>query len=306
MSSTVQSVPLVRSGGALARLGAYVELTKPRISVLVLATVFVGGYLASWGQPKWDLLLHAILGTALVAASASAVNQWMERQRDARMPRTASRPLPSGRLTSGEALGFAAITGLVGVPYLLWMVGGAPAGLALLTWVLYVLVYTPLKPRTAMNTAVGAVPGALPVLIGWTAVGAPLSLGALALFMVLFLWQFPHFMAIAWLYRDDYRAGGMKMISVVDPSGQRSGWQAVTAALAVLMASMVPAVLAHMALPTGAALPYAAVALLLGSLQLAASLRFMLRIDDSSARSLLRMSLIYLPALLLALTLIVH
>ena len=151
------------------------------------------------------------------------MNQWMERHRDARMPRTAKRPLPSGRLSGSEVVAFAAVTAAAGllVHAAVWAIP-RPA-VALLTWVLYVLVYTPLKSRTAMNTAVGAVPGALPVLIGWTATGEPLSLGAPSLFMIVFLWQFPHFMAIAWLYRDDYRAGGMKMITVVDPSGRPRG-----------------------------------------------------------------------------------
>jgi len=185
-----------------ARVRDYVELTKPRIAVLELVVVAASAVVATWGQPDPLIVVHAMVGTLLVAASASAANQWLERFRDARMTRTADRPLPSGRLAAWEALTFSAVTLLAGGVYLGCLVNASALGWALATWLVYVLAYTPLKTVSAANTAVGAVAGALPVLIGWTATGQPIDARAAALVLVLFLWQFPHFMAIAWLYRD--------------------------------------------------------------------------------------------------------
>src|SRR5262245_53512413 len=224
----------------LGRVADYIELTKPRIAVLELVVVLAAGIVATWGQPNPLLLAHAMFGTLLVASSASAFNQWLERRPDARMARTASRPLPAGRLSGGESLVFAVICLFAGVSYLTWLVNLTCAACALLTWAIYVLAYTPLKKTSALNTAVGAVAGALPVLIGWTAVGGPLDARAVALFLTLFLWQFPHFMAIAWLYRRDYSQAGYKMLTVVEPTGRRAGRQAAVAALALIPVSMVP------------------------------------------------------------------
>ena len=238
------SMPIAghRSSPERTRAAAdYVELTKPKIAVLVLVTVAVAAFVASWGPPDGWLLLHTLVGTALVAASASALNQWLERDTDALMVRTADRPLPAGRLSGGQVLTFrcrhdrrwASV-------YLAACVGLLTAALGLLTWAMYVVVYTPLKRRTPANTAVGAVAGALPVLMGWTAVGAPLDLRAWSLFLIVFLWQFPHFMAIAWIYRRDYDGAGLKMLSTVDPSGMRAGVQAIMAALVLVPVSLVP------------------------------------------------------------------
>jgi protoheme IX farnesyltransferase len=192
---------------------------------------------------------------------------------------------------------FGATTLATGCVALALWVNVTTAAVTLVTWALYVCVYTPLKRRSVTNTAVGAVAGAMPVLVGWTLLGKPLDLEAAALFVVVFLWQFPHFMAIAWIYRREYAAAGMKMLSVVDASGRRAGAQAVLAALAIVPVSLVPAW--HLIEPG-----YFAGALLLGVGQLACAAAFLLRRDDTSARRLLRASLVYLPALLLLLLLV--
>lgn len=277
----------------------YLELTKPKIAVLELVVVLAAGFVATWGQPQPLVLLHAMLGTLLVAASASAANQWLERRIDARMQRTADRPLPAGRLSSGEALAFSLLLLASGTVYLALLVNWSSVAWALATWAMYVLLYTPLKTVSTANTAVGAVAGALPVLIGWTATGAAIDARALALTLVLFLWQFPHFMAIAWLYRRDYSLAGHRMLTVVDPSGRRAGWQAVVAALALVPVSVVP-VLATAGL--GSAL-YAASAVGLGLGYLLLAGLFWRRTDDASARLLLKGSLAYLPTLLAMLSL---
>ncbi|MEM8945621.1 MAG: heme o synthase [Planctomycetota bacterium] len=281
-----------RGGAVLARLADYLELTKPRIIVLEL---IVAGAAACLAMPRGldsMAILHALFGTALIAASASIANQWWERVNDARMPRTANRPLPSGRVSSAEAVALATLTLVIGVAWLITKTNLLTAGLGLASWIVYVLIYTPLKTRTSFNTAVGAVAGAIPILMGWTATGAPITLTALALAGVLFLWQFPHFMAIAWLYRRDYATAGHKMLPVVDPSGLRSGAQAVYAAALLIPVSLIPAIL-----PTsGSPLIYLAWALALGAIQLALAVRFALVRDDVSARHLLRSTLLYLPA----------
>jgi protoheme IX farnesyltransferase len=283
-------------GGLLARVADYVELTKPRIAVLVLVTVVVSMSVAGWGLPNGMVMLHTLLGTTLVAASASALNQWLERDSDARMPRTENRPLPGGRLTSKQVAWFGAITIVLGTLQLALVVRPLTALLGLATWATYVWVYTPLKSRSSVNTVVGAVAGALPVLMGWSAV-APINLPALALFAIVFLWQFPHFMAIAWLYRREYAQAGMQMLTVVDPSGIRAGAQAVVTALWLVPISLLP-VLLHVA---GGV--YFAWALAAGVAQLACAVAFLAKLDETSARRLLLASLVYLPSLMLLLML---
>lgn len=280
---------LVR-GNRLARVGDYVELTKPRIVAMELVTVVVAAHLASpWGIQPW-VLMHTVLGAALVAASAGAFNQWWEQSADARMVRTADRPLPSGRLSTSQVILFGGVTLVVGSIDLIVSVGWTTAGVALATWLVYVLAYTPLKSRSPLNTAVGAVSGSLPILIGWTATGAAIDVRALAMVAVMFLWQFPHFMAIAWLYRADYHRGGQRMLTVVDPTGMRAGAQALVGALALVPVSLVPAMSPQSGSPT----IYCGWALVLGAAQVAAATLFLIHRDDRSARRLLRASLIYL------------
>ena len=280
------------SSALLSRLADYLELTKPRIIVLEL---IVAGAAACLAMPRGldtTIVLHALLGTALVASSASIANQWWERANDARMPRTANRPLPAGRVTSAETLLLATLCLALGLAWLVVEVNLLTAGLGLTSWVIYVLIYTPLKTRTPWNTAVGAVAGAIPILMGWTATGAALDLTAWALAGVLFLWQFPHFMAIAWLYRHDYAQAGHRMLSVVDRSGLRSGAQAVLGAALLVPVSLIIATLPA----TGSPLVYFAWTLILGTVQLTLSIRFALFRDERSARLLLRATLLYLPA----------
>jgi protoheme IX farnesyltransferase len=280
----------------LARLADYIELTKPRIAALELVTVAAAAFFAAGGPIAPGLLFWTLLGTALVAASASALNQWLERHTDSLMDRTANRPLPAGRLSPREVFFFGVSGVLAGVLLLGIAVNWPTAAFGLLTWLLYVAFYTPLKIKTPANTMVGALADAMPVLMGWTCVEKPLDLDAAILFMVLFLWQFPHFMAIAWIYRRDYAAAGMKMLTVADPTGRRAGAQAVLAALMLVPISLLPAV--RLIEPT-----YFALVLVLGAIQLAAAILFMLRLNENSARRLLRMTLIYLPAVLVLLML---
>lgn len=277
--------------GRVSALASYVELTKPRIGLMVLVTIVAGAWATSRPLDVWTLA-SALVGTAAVAAGASAANQWLERKTDAQMARTARRPLPARRLSSRQVFVFAAALSAGGAAYLAASAPPRSAALAVATWVLYVLVYTPLKTRTPSNTAVGAVAGALPVLIGWTAAGGALDLRAFAWFGVVYLWQFPHFMAIAWLYRDDYAAAGLKMLPVVEPTGGAAGWQAVAAAAALLPVSLLPL------LGVGSAYGIALAVVVLGLWYFAASLAFLRRRDRRTATRLLRVSLVHLPALM--------
>ena len=282
---------------AWSKVRDYVELTKPRIAVLVLLVVVASGIAAAWGVADGWTLVHAVIGTCLVASSASAANQLWERNRDGRMHRTADRPLPAGRIGTAGTLVFAAATLLAGGIWLALLAGWQAAFWGLLTWCLYVLVYTPLKTRTTANTAIGAVAGALPVFIGWSAAGGEIDVRGAALFLILLLWQFPHFMAIAWLYRHDYARGGYLMLPVVDPSGRRAGVQAVLAAAALVPIAALPVLNA----PTWLAAVYLVAVTVLGLLQLAVAFWFLLSTSDRSARCLLRMSLVYMPLLLVLL-----
>jgi protoheme IX farnesyltransferase len=294
--STQTLVAQRRGSQVLARAVDYLELTKPKIAILELVTVAVAAVLAG---PQPVLLLHALWGTLLVAGSASALNQVLERQSDARMERTRNRPLADGRLNVAEVVVVASLAGMLGIVWLAVAVNLTTALLGLASWLLYVAVYTPLKSRSPANTTVGAVAGAIPVLMGWAAMGAPLDMRAGTLFLIVFLWQFPHFMAIAWIYRRQYVAAGMQMLPVVDPSGVRAGAQAVVAALALVPVSLVPALLPL----AGSIHVYFVGALLLGLAQSACAVAFLLKLDDHAARRLLRASLVYLPALLLLLVL---
>lgn len=300
MSMSTLSYEEQRTQGLLARAVDYLELTKPRIAAMVLVTVVVGACVGGWGPPleQPGVLLQTLLATALVAGSASAFNQWLERGTDARMSRTKDRPLPAGRLGSLQVLAFGLVTVMVGLAWLALAVNTTTAWLGWLTWFTYVVVYTPLKSRTTFNTVVGAVAGALPVLMGWTAVGAPLGTAATTLFLIVYLWQFPHFMAIAYLYREEYAAAGLQMLGSVAGTQRRAGLQALMSALVLLPVSLLPTVL-QLAGPV-----YFVVATCLGLAYLTAAARFLWLLDERSARGLLRCSLVYLPALLMLLMLI--
>jgi protoheme IX farnesyltransferase len=280
-----------------SRLAAYLSLTKPRLVLLVLVTVAVGFLLGARGRAQASTLAATLLGTALVAGGAGALNQWLERARDGLMRRTANRALPSGRLAPGEAASFGLLLGAVGTLVLLLGASRLAALLAGVTFVLYVFVYTPLKPRTTLNTVVGAVPGALPPMIGWAAATGRLGIEAWSLFLIVFLWQFPHFLAIAWIHRDDYRRAGFRMLTARDARGRRTGAQAVSYALALVPAGLLPATV-------GLAGPlYFAGALALGLVYLVEAARFWADATDLAARRLLRASFVYLPAVLLLLLL---
>lgn len=274
----------------------YWQIAKPRISLMVLITVTVGYLLGSRGNWQLAPLLHALMGIALVAFASSAFNQWYEQHTDALMYRTQNRPLPSGRLSSWEVLllGFASC--VVGLMQLIYFVNLLTACLCLFTIVLYVGVYTPLKKVGAYCTAIGAIPGALPPVLGWTAAGAQIDLAALSLFSILFLWQFPHFLAIAWLYRDDYARAGLRMLPKGNAQGLLTGLASVIYALVLLPLSLLPSQLA-LAGPF-----YFWVAFTLGVLYLLTAIRFALEQNRRRARQLLVMSLLYLPTLLLTLT----
>ncbi len=291
MSISTSSYAPVRSA-VWQRAADYLALSKPKIMLMELVTVAVAAVVAGSGALDFGLLAHTLLGTFLVAAGASAWNQWLEPRSDALMSRTADRPLPAGRMTSREVALFGAAAALTGVAYLAVFVNPPTAAIGALTWVIYVGVYTPLKSRSTANTAVGAVSGALPILMGWTAVGGSLDLGAATLFTIVFLWQFPHVMAVAWIYRREYGAAGLKMLPVVDPAGRRAGVQAVATATVLVPVSLLPTWLGF-AGPT-----YLVWALALGSWQLYCAVAFRLRRNDRTARALFRATLIYLPALL--------
>jgi heme o synthase len=268
------------------------ELTKPRITQLVLITAAAGFYLGARDHVNLLLLLNTLLGTALVAGGTNAWNQIRERDVDGRMARTRRRPLPSGRLSPRSAIWFATAITVCGVVYLGLTVNLLTAVLAALTFGSYVLLYTPLKRKTSLNTLVGAVPGALPIVGGWTAAGGSLGAAVAALFWILFLWQLPHFLALAWLYRDDYRAGGLRMLSVTDEDGRDTGRMALLYAVALLPISLVPTLLGV----TGTWYFFGALAL--GLAYVAAGTGLVVGATPARAWRLFFMSILYLPALL--------
>ncbi len=226
----------------LSKASAFYELTKPGITRLVLVTTAAGFYLAGGASSSLITFVNALLATALVASGTNALNQWLERDADAHMRRTAQRPLPSGQLTSREAVLFAWGISLVGLVYLAVFVNMLTAFVVGFTLGSYVFIYTPLKRKTWYSTLIGAVPGALPIVAGWTATGRPLDASAWALFAIMFVWQMPHFFALAWIYREDYRNAGFQMLTVVDSTGQRAAWQALLYAAVLIPISLLPTV----------------------------------------------------------------
>ena len=237
--STVRTADLTLA----SRANAYVALTKPDVSFLVLITTAAGYYMGVRGPVSWLRMSHVIFGTLLIAAGTAALNHYLERESDRYMRRTASRPLPSGVLQPGRALAFGVALAMAGAVDLYLAAGLLASGLGVLTCLSYLLAYTPLKKRTVWATFIGAFPGAVPPLIGWAAATGSLDRGAWLLFGILFLWQFPHFYAISWMYREDYARAGILMLPVVDREGTRTFRQIILYATALVGVSLLPAVL---------------------------------------------------------------
>jgi protoheme IX farnesyltransferase len=279
----------VSDKSAAAILG---ELFKARLTILVLLTTFVGFYAGARGPMAVGLMLHTLLGTGLLAAGASALNQLLERDYDAKMRRTRDRPLPSGRITPEAALIIGGVCAGAGLADLALAVNLLTALLGALTLATYLWVYTPLKRVTTLNTAIGAIPGALPPLMGWTASRGEVTGEGWALFAILFFWQLPHFLAIAWIYREDYARAGFVMLPLMDPTGARTGKQALSHTLGLLPVSLCP-FLFGMAGPV-----YLAGALALGAGFLACAFQFSRRVSVAGARRLFYASILYLPLLL--------
>ncbi len=278
-------LPLVRS-----RWLDFVELTKPRIGVMVLFTVGLGALLANPQPLDLMQLVHTLIGVALVASGASALNQWLERDTDALMRRTDNRPLPSGRLNTGEVIGFGSALSVSGFVYmaclLTYPLAAVVAGATLLS---YVFVYTPLKRKTTLNTLIGAVPGALPPVIGWTAMTGRLDGAAIVLFLIVFFWQVPHFLAIAWMYREDYARAGLRMLPALDADGAVTARQMLLYAIGLIPISLLPVLF------NDAGAMYGFGAMGLGVYFLRSVWAFAVAPSHTLARKVLLASLIYLP-----------
>ncbi len=268
------------------------ELFKARLTMLVLLTTLVGFYLGHRGPMNWLLLGYALLGTGLLACGASALNQYLERDFDALMERTRERPLPTGRIQSQTVVVLGGVTSVAGLLLLAFGVNLLTSVLGALTLISYLFIYTPLKRKTTLNTIIGAVPGALPPLMGWTAARGDLSIEGWALFAILFFWQLPHFLAIAWMYREDYARGGFVMLPLLDRDGSRTGRSAVSHTLGLLPVSLSPFVFQV----SGALYLFGALAL--GLVFLWCAVRFARQMDRLSARRLFFASILYLPLLL--------
>lgn len=287
------STPIVESSsGDKALFAVICDLVKARLTFLVLLTTLVGFYLGSRGAVDFWLMFHALAGTALLACGAAALNQLWEREHDALMRRTADRPLPSGRLRPDTVLILGGAASMSGLVYLALAVNLLTSVLGAATLGSYVFVYTPLKRVTWLNTAVGAVPGALPPLMGWTAARGELTGEGWALFAILFFWQIPHFLAIAWMYREEYEKAGFVMLPSVDPDGSRTGRQAVSHTLGLLTVSLLPFLFRI----TGTI--YLAGALVLGTAFVFYAVQFSRDLTRPRARQLFFLSIVYLPLLL--------
>ena len=274
-----------------------VELVKARLTLLVLLTTAVGFYLGADSPINFAALLHTVFGTAAAAAGAAALNQWWEYKLDALMHRTRSRPVPAGRMRPRDAVILGTALSIFGVIYLAFVCNALSAALAAITIIIYIFAYTPLKRVSTFNTALGAVPGALPPMIGWAAARGTLNAGAWMLFAILFFWQLPHFFAIAWMYRDDYARAGFQMISSDDRTGERSASQSVFFCMLLFIVAGLPAFLGI------ATVFYLLAELVLGGVFIAVAMRFLKTRATSDARRLFITSIIYLPLLLGALVL---
>jgi heme o synthase len=282
-------------GASAARAADWVTLTKPRLNLLVLITTLAGLYLAEPAGVSASLLFHTLVGSALVAGGAAALNQVLERATDALMRRTRNRPLAAGRLGALEGSTLGALLSLAGLAELAVFTNLTAAAVAAVTLASYVFLYTPLKTRSSLATLIGAVPGALPPVIGWAAATGTISGPAMVLFGIVFLWQMPHFLAIAWMYRDDYARAGIPLLPVLEPDGRRTGQQALLYAAALWPVSLLPVI-------TGlAGLPYSVIATVLGFLYIGLSVRFAQERSPATARRLFLFSILYLALLLGAL-----
>ncbi len=273
-------------------VAVYSDLFKARLTFLVVLTTVVGFFVGTRGPIHPVLLTLTLVGTAMVASGASALNQYIEREHDIRMRRTATRPLPAKELSPGHVLLLGAITSLIGLGILQFWVNSLTALLGAATLLSYLFVYTPLKRLTTLNTIIGAIPGALPPLMGWAAARNDITLGGWSLFAILFLWQLPHFLAIAWLYREDYAQAGYVMLPVVDPDGARTGSQAVSHSLLLIPVSLAPFILKLV----GTAYLFGALAAGIGMFVMA--WKFSRSLSAMSARRLFFASIIYLPLIL--------
>src|SRR5438067_12439278 len=273
------------------------ELVKARLTLLVLVTTAVGFYLGAEPPIDYKALIQTVFGTAAAAAGAAALNQWWERRADALMRRTKTRPIPAGRMAPVQALVLGATLSVFGVVYLAIVCNLLSAILTAITIGIYIFAYTPLKRTSTGNTAVGAIPGAIPPIIGWAAARGDIGVGAWSLFAIIFLWQLPHFFAIAWMYREDYSRAGFRMISSDDRTGERSASQSVLFSILLLVMAGLPAFLGIVNFV------YLAIELLLGGLFIAVAMRFLRLRTPGAARALFITSIVYLPLLLGALVL---
>lgn len=275
----------------------FMELVKLRLSLLVLITTLVGFLLGWVGPMDYFLLAMTLLGTAFSAFGASSLNQWWEHELDALMKRTQDRPIPARRLHPRDAFCFGVLSILLGSGLLFFFVNTISAVLGVMTVVIYILCYTPMKRYSTFNTLLGAIPGAIPPLLGWSAATGEIGLDGVVLFLMLWFWQMPHFLAIAWLYREDYAAAGFRMLSVDDPSGLVTSRQALLYALGLLAVSLVPGLIGM------ASLLYFILAFLFGFLFVLTALFFVMKRTRKNARYLFFASIIYLPLILLILLL---
>jgi protoheme IX farnesyltransferase len=275
------------------RLSDYLVLTKPRIAVMVLITVAVGYLIAAGSNARILTLIHTLIGTGLVAGAASAWNMWIERYSDARMRRTENRPLPAGRLNHLEVVVVGTMMAVTGVNYLINALPSPAAALvAAMTFVTYVIIYTPLKQVTTWNTVIGAVPGALPPVIGYCAATGGIDWMGICLFLVLFTWQLPHFMAIAWMYRTEYAKAGHRMLPSFDPTGYRTSRAMIVWCLFLIASTLIPLFLNRFDAIYGIG------ALLLGIYFLASTIKFTRERTDKQARQVLKASIFYLPGIM--------
>jgi heme o synthase len=288
------SAPPITAAHAHDRVGVslFADLIKARLTALVLVTTVVGFYVGVQEAVDYFLMFNTLLGTAFLASGAAALNQLLEQDHDARMPRTENRPLPSGRMQAQTALLIGGGLAGLGLIYLALAVNLLTSVLGVITLISYLFVYTPLKRITTLNTIVGAIPGALPPLMGWTAARGEITIEGWALFAILFFWQLPHFLAIAWIYRDQYAKAGFAMLPVLDPEGRRTGRQAVSHTLGLLPVSLFPFVFKL------AGTAYLVGAFVLGVAFIWFAIQFSRDLTKARARQLFFASIIYLPLLL--------